>query len=118
MVADRPQLRAVEAVVTAIVVLIAMFGYAYLLLSAADQGNFTEPLNRSDGVYFAVTVLATVGFGDIAPVSTSARMAVTVQMIFDLAVIGVVVRVLVGAAKRGVAKKSSTDQEANGTPDS
>lgn len=113
VVADQPHLRAAEAVVAAIVVLIAMFGYVYLLLSAAEPVSFTEPLNRPDGVYIAVTVVATVGFGDIAPVSTMARMAVTVQMVLDLAVIGVIVRVLFGAAQRGMAKKSSAGEDAN-----
>ena len=52
--ADQPHLRAAEAVVAAIVVLIAMFGYVYLLLSAAEPVSFTEPLNRPDGVYICL----------------------------------------------------------------
>jgi voltage-gated potassium channel len=49
-----------------------------------------------------------VGFGDITPVSTAARMVVTGQMLLNLLVIGLVVRVVLVAAKRGVARRSAT----------
>ena len=45
-------------------------------------------------------VFATVGFGDIAPVSEPARLLVTAQMLADLVLIGTIVKVLVGAAQR------------------
>ena len=47
-----------------------------------------------------MTVLATVGFGDIAPVTTIARVAVMVQMVLDIAFIGLAAKVLFGAADR------------------
>ncbi|MCU0262810.1 MAG: potassium channel family protein [Candidatus Nanopelagicales bacterium] len=60
---------------------------------------FSEPLDRVGALYFTVTVLATVGFGDIHPVSSLARAAVTGQMVMDVVLVGVVVRVLVAAAR-------------------
>ena len=103
---DRPQLRAVEALASAIAILMAMFSYVYLLLSSTDPASFSQPLDRPTSIYFTTTILATVGFGDIVAVSTGARMVVTVQMVLDLVVIGLVVRVLFGAAQRGVLSKS------------
>ena len=41
-----------------------------------------------------MTVVTTVGFGDITPVGQAARAIVTVQMIFDLLFLGVAVRIL------------------------
>jgi hypothetical protein len=80
----------------------------YVSLSASGPATFSEHLDRPDGVYFTITVLATVGFGDITPVSTAARMVVTGQMLLNLVVIGLVVRLVLVAAKRGVARRSST----------
>ena len=46
-----------------------------------------------------MTVFATVGFGDITAVSQAARLAVTTQMMLDLLVLGLGVRVFVGAVQ-------------------
>jgi voltage-gated potassium channel len=55
-------------------------------------------------LYFTVTVFSTVGFGDITPKTDMARIVAMVQMLADLAVIAVVVRMILGAATRGVAR--------------
>ena len=70
-------------------------------MSYANPGAFTEPMDRTDAIYFTVTVFATVGFGDIAPVTTSARVVVTLQMVGDLLVLGVLLQAIVGAVKLG-----------------
>jgi hypothetical protein len=41
-----------------------------------------------------------VGFGDITPRTDTARLVVAAQMLLDLAIIGVVVRVIVNARSR------------------
>ena len=41
----------------------------------------------SVSLYFTLTTLATVGFGDIAAKTSGARVAVMVQMVFDVAVL-------------------------------
>jgi hypothetical protein len=66
-----------------------------------DPANFsTHTLTRTDALYFTVTVFATVGFGDISATSQVARCFVTAQMILDLLVLGLGVRVFVGAVQR------------------
>ena len=42
-----------------------------------------------------------MGFGDITPVSQSARLVVTAQMILDLLVLGLGIRVFVWAVQLG-----------------
>ena len=100
----KPRLKAAEALGTAIVLLIVIFAYSYLTLSVSDAASFSEPLGRTDSVYFTVTVLATVGFGDITPVSSVARLVTSAQMVLDLVVIGLVVRVLFNAAQQGMVR--------------
>lgn len=95
-----PVLRAVEAFVTAAVLFVVLFATGYTALSESLPESFTEPLGRVDALYFTVTVLATVGFGDIAPVSDAARIITTIQMVCGLAFVGLVGRQFLAAARR------------------
>jgi hypothetical protein len=70
-------------------------------MAAISASNFSEPMTRTDALYFTVTVFATVGFGDITAKTEAARLVVTGQMIVDLVTIALVVKVIVDAAKRG-----------------
>ena len=75
---------------------------------------FTEPLNRTDGLYFTITVFSTVGFGDIAPVSQLARVLVTVQMIVGLITVGLIAKLVVGAVQVAVARRSAEPEPVDG----
>ena len=71
-------------------------------MARADPSNFNvHALTRTDSLYFTVTVFATVGFGDITATSQVARLIVTAQMILDLIVLGLGIRVFLGAVQRG-----------------
>jgi voltage-gated potassium channel len=96
-----PALRAIEAVALSLPLFLLLFAATYTLLSDSDPAAFTEPLSRFDSLYFVVTVFATVGFGDITAVSAVARVLVTVQMVGDLVLIGLVLRVFLTAVDRG-----------------
>jgi len=50
-------------------------------------------------VYFAVVVLSTVGFADIIPVSELARIMVTAQIVLQITLLVLVVRVISGTAR-------------------
>jgi voltage-gated potassium channel len=109
-----PQLRAAEALATIIPLVVIVFALVYVGMSAADESAFTEPVTKVNGLYFTTTVLTTVGFGDITAQSEQARLVVTVQMLVDLAIIGVVVRVIMGASRIGVKRRQAeagTDRE-------
>jgi len=56
----------------------------------------------TSALYFTVVTLGTVGYGDIAPVSAGARITVSSQVMLDLVLIAVVVRLLTGAARRSL----------------
>ncbi len=107
---DRPMLRATVAMATIIPLFLVLFAWIYLTMARADPAAFGAPLSRISALYFTVTVFSTVGFGDITPKTDVARLVVTVQMLADLAVIAVVIRLILGAATRGVnrLRESST----------
>jgi len=95
-----PVLRAIEAFVTATVLFIVLFAAGYTSLSESTPGAFTEPVDRLDAIYFTMTVLATVGFGDITPVTGPARVVVTLQMICGFAFAALVGREFLAAVRR------------------
>ena len=103
--APYPGIRAVQALATTAPLFLVLFAATYYLLerSTADSFNVSS-MTRTDAIYFTVTVFATVGFGDIAPVSQFARGLVTVQMILDLLILGFGVRVFIGAVQIARAK--------------
>ena len=95
-----PVLRGVESLVVSVPLLVLSFAATYAVVDHNSPGSFTEALTRLDAAYLAVTVLATVGFGDITPVTDVARSLVMSQMLVDLAFVGLVAKVLVGAVRR------------------
>ncbi len=100
MRADLPQLRAVEAVAVAIPLFLAVFAASYVSLAYAHPDSFNVPLDRSTGLYFAIVTLGTVGYGDVVPKSDFARLLVSLQILVDLALLALIVRVVVGAARK------------------
>jgi voltage-gated potassium channel len=112
--AKYPILRAVEAALLIVPVYLLMFARIYVSNSLDDPSVFNQPLDEVTGLYFTVTVFSTVGFGDIVAKTDSMRVLVTVQMLLNLVVLGVVIRLLAAAAKRGVARRdqqTATDDE-------
>ncbi len=57
-------------------------------------------------MYYTVSTISTVGFGDIAAESDAARTLVTVQMLFDLALIAGLVRLVIVATRTGLQRQS------------
>ena len=99
--ADYPAIRAAQSLASTTALFLVLFASAYFMLSSGDPERFTEPLSRSDALYFTVTVFATVGFGDISPAGESTRLLVAGQMLLDLVVLGLGIQVLLGAVHRG-----------------
>ena len=97
-----PAIRAIEALAATAPLFLLLFAATYYVMAQADLGNFNvHSLTRTDALYFTVTVFATVGFGDITATTQVARLIVTVQMILDLVVLGLGIRVFLGAVQRG-----------------
>ncbi len=100
--ADLPELRAAVAIGFLIPLFFVLFATTYLSMSHGSPTTFTLTLDHTRALYFTVTVFSTVGFGDITPTTDAGRGLVTAQMILDLIIIGVVLRVLMTAARTGL----------------
>jgi voltage-gated potassium channel len=103
-----PALRAVEALASAIPLFLLLFALVYFKMADLQAQAFSEPLSRTDALYFTITVFSTVGFGDIAPVATAARVTAMVQMLGDLVLIGLVLRVMLGAVRVGRERRAAS----------
>lgn len=89
-----PLATAVEMLVAIAAFYIVVFATTYYLFSEYAAGSFNADLTRIDALYFCLTVFTTTGFGDIAAVSQSARVAVSIQMVSTLLLLGLGIRFL------------------------
>lgn len=99
-----PVVAAAEALGFISVAFVASFATIYLMLDDPSAPAFTQRLDHVKAMYMTVTVLSTVGFGDIVARTNLARVLVTVQMVLDLILIGAVVRLLFNAARHGLSR--------------
>ena len=78
---------------------ILLFATTYYLMARSYASTFGGAMTRTSAMYFSTTVFTTVGFGDITAKSDGARLLVTGQMMLDLVVLGVVVKLILNAIK-------------------
>jgi hypothetical protein len=98
--AIRRLLRAGENVrIRALVLLLVL---TVLFFSWADDsvarlpGQFDDLHTKTDALYFTISTIATVGFGDVHAAGQLARAAVTVQIVFNLVFLGAAVAMITG----------------------
>ncbi len=94
-----PGLRAVEALTTSVPLFLLLFASTYVVMSTMSAGNFGGRLTHTDGLYFAVTVFSTVGFGDITA-KPSRHGSWSPQIVADLVILGLAIKVILGAVSR------------------
>jgi voltage-gated potassium channel len=105
-----PGLRAIEALTTTIPLFLVLFASTYFVMARLAPHSFSTPLTRTDALYFTVTVFSTVGFGDITAKTETARLVVTSQMIADMVILGLGIRIIVGAVTRGQQRRQQQQQ--------
>ncbi|SLH42057.1 Uncharacterised protein [Mycobacteroides abscessus subsp. abscessus] len=75
--------RQVDGILLVLVVVIVFFALFYYRLEVHDPGQFAGLETRTDALYYTIVTLGTVGF-----------VAVMVQIVFDLVVIGTLLAVM------------------------
>jgi voltage-gated potassium channel len=104
---EYPTLRAVEALAFIVPAYLVLFAAIYFLMNHSNEATFGTGQTKLDSLYFSGTVFTTVGFGDITAKTQAARAVVLIQMMLDLVILGLVVRLIVNAIKIG--QKRRTD---------
>lgn len=105
----RPLLAGLSFTVVLATILVLSYSWLYVSLSVSDAAYFTEPLTKASAAYFTVTVLSTVGFGDITPVGDTARMVVTSQMVVGFTVITLAIRAVATSTQTAIRKKHAPE---------
>jgi voltage-gated potassium channel len=70
---------------------VLFFATAFYVLQLSQPEQFTGVGTRLDAFYFALSVVSTVGFGDVHADGQAARAVVSAQILFNLLVVSLAV---------------------------
>ena len=93
-----------EALVAVLYAFVVFLSLIYLGL-ASKPGQFDELHTRIDALYFTMSTIATVGFGDVHATGQVSRVVVTIQIFLDLIFVGLVARIILPTLARQRAQK-------------
>lgn len=74
----------IRGIVESGLILVLAFGASYYAMSAANPASFSRQLSILDSIYFSVITIATVGYGDIAPVAGHAKVLTIFEVLLGL----------------------------------
>ena len=84
---------------------VIVFALGYVFLARSTDGQFAGLRTKTDALYFTVSTLGTVGYGDIHPTGQAARAIVTAQIVFNLVFLGSLARLLTGELRERAARR-------------
>jgi voltage-gated potassium channel len=82
------------------VLLVMSFSLAFFLLETISPGQIQELETRTDALYFSLSTMATVGYGDVHAEGQVARAMVCGLIVFNVVVVASLVREQVGRRGR------------------
>lgn len=85
-----------------------VFAMGYFVLEQTTPGQIAQMETRTDALYFTLSTLATVGFGDVHPVGQIARAMASLQIVFDVVFVAALAGVLSGQLRARVGGGSSS----------
>jgi hypothetical protein len=94
-----------DSLIFLVYVVVPMFALGYVALERGDPGQFEGLATKTDGLYFSLSTLATVGFGDVHAVGQLARALVTIQITFDLVFVAALVAILTSQIRERAASR-------------
>ncbi|MFR9779832.1 potassium channel family protein, partial [Micromonospora sp. MS34] len=81
------EIRALLRLAVALIAGLLVFALADYVVANSRPGEFSGLRTRIDALYFALTTLTTVGYGDVHAQGQIARVVVCAQMVFSIGVI-------------------------------
>src|SRR5262245_19886213 len=79
--------RRIDRIVVSVVVVMVGFSLIFYLLERSDPTQIAGLHTRIDALYFTVTTMSTVGYGDIHATGQVARILVVIQIVFNVVII-------------------------------
>lgn len=86
--------RATSVLAMMIVLVVMTFSLAFYLVELLDPGQFVGLASRVDSLYFTLSTMTTIGYGDIHAAGQLARAMVTGLIVFNVVVVASLLRVL------------------------
>jgi hypothetical protein len=83
------------------------FSLGYYLLAHYNPTEFIGLSTRLDALYFSMTTMATVGYGDVSASGQLARLLVTIQLGFNLVFIAALFGLLQDQVRRGALRRKT-----------
>lgn len=96
---------------SALYLLVLGFAMAYAVLAAHRPDQLVGVTDRTAALYFAMTIVSTVGLGDVHPGGQTGQVIAIVQMVFDVIYLGTALRMLTLAPDRPTPSEPSPDGE-------
>ena len=84
--------RSPQAMAMLLVLLVMCFSLSFFLLELASPGQIVDLSTRTDALYFTLSTMATVGYGDVHAEGQAARALVCAVIAFDVVVVASLIR--------------------------
>jgi voltage-gated potassium channel len=104
----------VTAIFLDLAILVCAFTAAYYSYGGPGSG-IPKVGTHLDALYFTVTILSTVGFGDITATGQGARLLVTMQMVLDFSYLAVVLGIVLNLITSASAGAAWADRDGPGS---
>ena len=98
--ADDPDAVRLEALLILICLVVVVFSLGYLIIARETHDEFADLHTKTDALYFTMTTVATIGYGDVHATGQTARALVTLQIAFDLVFVAAVAATFSGMLRR------------------
>ena len=85
----------------ALELVVVIFSLAYYWVAVHLPGEFIGLVTRLDALYFALTTVATVGYGDVSAAGQLGRLLVSIQLVFNLVFVAALAGLLQGRVRAG-----------------
>jgi formate-dependent nitrite reductase membrane component NrfD len=99
----RRQLRSRSEDIHTLLMLLALvamvFALGYFVLEEHSPGQLRGVSTRTDALYFTISTLTTVGYGDVHAAGQIARVLVILQLLFDVVFVGALVSTVAGTVR-------------------
>lgn len=78
------EVASVQSLALLAVLAVSLFSLGFLLVQEASPDQFVGLVTRTDALYFSLSSISTVGYGDVHAAGQTARALVSVQLVFNL----------------------------------
>ena len=105
--------RRIDGLLAVILIVIVAFALAFYIVEQRRPGEIVGLNSRLDSLYFTVSTLLTIGYGDVHAEGQLARALVLVQIVFDVVFVATAAGLLSSRVRSAAQRRT---QERTGSP--